>query len=772
MKAVPLPFQEYRGKGVLDFASSGVSDSLLLPHQQEQFLQQRWNNNNNNTNRRENCCYVGIEPTSVVVEAVRRNQSPPTPSSTLSSSHGSAGGGCTGGGVGCGSTDSTTGVTAANKGEKENNSSHQIPQGGGFEGRCGMEDCWESVLSESPDQDHSSILKLIMEDIENPSVVGLSKLLQGGGTGSGSHSQSQDVVEFNGFSLVDQSSVLHPNFVSSIDSSGTGNCSDFPFNTNSVNNSNNNVAARVCSGVNQNPVFSAVSASNLSPVSLPQGLFQPQQESSSLDDKVQVFNPQFVLNQNQAQFIPNPGLVLPLTYSQLQEHHHHQQQLHPQPPAAKRLNCGPPGLNYQVPKTPFFDSGQAQELFLRRQQQQQLLPHHLQQRPSSMVVAPKQKMGNPCGGGGGGEDVATHQLQQAIIDQLFKAAELIDAGNPELAHGILARLNHQLSPIGKPFQRAAFYLKEALQLLLHSNVVNNSSLTFSPTGLLLKIGAYKSFSEISPVLQFANFTCNQALLEAVEGFDRIHIIDFDIGFGGQWSSFIQELALRNGGAPALKITAFVSPSHHDEIELSFTQENLKQYAGEINMSFELEILTLESLSSASWPQPLRDCEAVVVNLPIGSFSNYPSYLPLVLRFVKQLMPKIVVTLDRSCDRTDAPFPQHLIFALQSYSGLLESLDAANVHPDVLQMIEKYYLQPAMEKLVLGRMRLQERTLPWKNLLLSSGFSPMTFSNFTESQAECLVQGIPGRGFHVEKRQSSLVLCWQRKDLISVSTWRC
>ncbi|KAK7339357.1 hypothetical protein VNO77_20018 [Canavalia gladiata] len=739
MKAVPLPFQEFRGNGVLDFASSAVagSDSFLLP-QQEQFVQ-RWNPH------RENCCYAGIEPTPAL-DLRRRNTSPPTSSSTLSSSHGSSVGGC--------STDSTTDAAAG----KENN-----PPLAGLEGgqaRCGvgMEDL-EGVLSESPGQDHS-ILKLIMGDIEDPSV-GLTKLLQGG-------SASQD-VEFNGvgvgFSLVDQSSVLDPipgvNFVntSSIHPSAPGNCSDFPFNTH--NNVNSNVA-RVGFGVNPNPGFPA-SASSLSPVSPAQRVFQPQQQhqpAEGLDEKLQVLTPQFILNQNQSQFMPNPGLVLPLTYAQLQEH---QQQLFSQPPA-KRLNCGPVGPNYQVPKTPFLDSGQ--DLFLGRQQQQlQLLPHHLQQRPS-MVVAPKQKMVNP-----GTEDLATHQLQQAIIEQIFKAAELIDAGNLELARGILARLNHQLSPIGKPFQRAAFYIKEALQLLLHSNA-NNSSLTFSPTGLLLKIGAYKSFSEISPVLQFANFTCNQALLEAVEGFDRIHIIDFDIGFGGQWSSFMQELALRNGGAPELKITAFVSPSHHDEIELSFTQENLKQYAGEINMSFELEILSLESLNSASWPQPLHDCEAVVANLPISSFSNYPSYLPLALHFLKQLLPKIVVTLDRSCDRTDVPFPQHLVFTLQSYTGLLESLDAVNVHSDVLQMIEKYYLQPATEKFVLGCHGLRERALPWKNMLLSSGFSPLSFSNFTESQAECLVQRTPGRGFHVEKRQSSLVLCWQRKDLISISTWRC
>ena len=178
MKAVPLPYQEFRGNGVLDFASgaaAAVSDSLLLP-QQEQFLQ-RWNP------QRENFCYVGIEPAVSGLDLKRKTSSPPTSSSTLSSSRASSGG-C----GGWGSADSTTGAATATVAEKENN-----PPQGGLEvvgqARCGlgMED-WESVLSESPGEDHS-ILKLIMGDIEDPSV-GLTKLLQGG-------SGSQD-VEFNG----------------------------------------------------------------------------------------------------------------------------------------------------------------------------------------------------------------------------------------------------------------------------------------------------------------------------------------------------------------------------------------------------------------------------------------------------------------------------------------------------------------------------------------------------------------------------------------------
>ncbi|KAF2315386.1 hypothetical protein GH714_039090 [Hevea brasiliensis] len=91
--------------------------------------------------------------------------------------------------------------------------------------------------------------------------------------------------------------------------------------------------------------------------------------------------------------------------------------------------------------------------------------------------------------------------------------------------------------------------------------------------------------------------------------------------------------------------------------------------------------------------------------------------------------------------------------------------------DALQKIERFLVQPGIEKTVLGRHRHPDRTPPWRSLFLQSGFTPFQFSNFAESQAECLVQRTPVRGFHVEKRQSSLVLCWQRKELISASAWR-
>ncbi|CAA7017325.1 unnamed protein product [Microthlaspi erraticum] len=375
---------------------------------------------------------------------------------------------------------------------------------------------------------------------------------------------------------------------------------------------------------------------------------------------------------------------------------------------------------------------------------------------------------------------AGYSDQGMITEQLLKVAEVIESGGDTcVAQGILARLNQQLSsPVGKPFERAAFYFKEALHKLL----LLSASHTLNPYSLIFKIAAYKSFSEISPVLQFANFTSNQALLESFHGFHRLHIIDFDLGYGGHWASLMQELVLRdnntntnsNASTPpvSLKITVFASPATHDQLELGFTQDNLKHFASEINISLDIQVLSLDLLGSVSFPNP-SEKEAVAVNLSAASFSNMPSYLPLVLRFVKHLSPTIIVCSDRGCERTDLPFPQQLLHSLQSHAALLDSLDAVNANLDAMQKIERFLIQPEIEKLVFDRSRPLERPMmTWQAMFLQMGFSPVTHSNFTESQAECLVQRTPVRGFHVEKKHNSLLLCWQRRELVGVSAWRC
>uniref|UniRef100_A0A7N0V0S8 Uncharacterized protein n=1 Tax=Kalanchoe fedtschenkoi TaxID=63787 RepID=A0A7N0V0S8_KALFE len=697
---MPLPF-EIEGKGVLDFE---YSDSVHH-HPQSELLLAAWTDKQL-LEQASSCCHLlGSEPTSVLDarRSLSLSPSPPNSTSTLSSSLGSSGSG------------RSTAVAGQEK--------------------CGVGmDEFENVLSDfgagvappgatpSPDQ---SLLGYFFGDhdqVHDPGLVSFNKFMQGS---------------------------VAPDF-----DMGTGmseSCSTFPLCNN----------GSVGYGSIPNAIFGQL-GSNTVPVAVSQHQHQYQQLMGSFEEKPQVFNPNFAINQHQIQPSENPSLFLPMGFGQ-QEHHGLIL-----PPHPKRLNTGmmlEQGVNnLQIPKIPFS----------LQNQHDPGIGHKLQLHSNPPPTRFQTGMTK-----GRGEEALLGSHQQAMVEDIFKAVELIQVGNLVLAQGILARLNHQLSPIGKPFQRIAFYFKESLQLLLEmngnsSNVTTSTALSnYSPSfGHILKIGAYKSFSEASPVVHFANFTCNQAILESVEGFDKIHVVDFDIGYGGQWASLMQELALRNGGTPSLKITAFASPSTHDDLEFGLVLENLNQFASEVKLKFELRIGSLDALTSMPLHVSNGEGEAIVVNLPVAALSCYPMSLPLVLRVVKQLSPKIVVSLDRGCDRNDLPFPHHTVHALQSYTALLESLDASVMNLDALQKIERFFIHPSIERMLVSRHLCPEKISPWRSIFLSSGFSPYQFSNITESQADYLVQRTPAGGFHVEKRQSSIVLCWQQKELVSASAWRC
>ncbi|KAK1408253.1 hypothetical protein QVD17_39889 [Tagetes erecta] len=359
------------------------------------------------------------------------------------------------------------------------------------------------------------------------------------------------------------------------------------------------------------------------------------------------------------------------------------------------------------------------------------------------------------------------QQQQLICDQLSAAGELILAGNRSHAQGILARLNHQLvSALGpsNPFQRAAFCFKEAMQMQMQSQ----SQLDLNPIDGMLKMGAYKMFSEVSPIIQFMNFTSNQTLLEALGDAKNIHIIDFDIAFGAQWASFIQELPTRNN--TSLKITAFASPSTHHPFELGLVHENLSQLAQETGISFTLEVVNFDSFDPRWFS--VSENETIAVNFPIWSACSHLSAIPSILRFVKQLSPRIVIAFDRGCERTDLPFPHYLQQGLQYYEVLYDSIDGANVVSDVSNKIERYLFQSQIERMVSGKLQFPEPMPHWKSLFAAGGYSRVCLSNFAETQAECVLKRMQVQGFRVEKKQASLVLFWKDRVLMTASAWKC
>uniref|UniRef100_A0ACD5U5A9 Uncharacterized protein n=1 Tax=Avena sativa TaxID=4498 RepID=A0ACD5U5A9_AVESA len=370
---------------------------------------------------------------------------------------------------------------------------------------------------------------------------------------------------------------------------------------------------------------------------------------------------------------------------------------------------------------------------------------------------------------------AANDEAAAVVDQLAEAAKLAEAGDAFGAREILARLNYRLPAApaaGTPLLRSAFYFKEALSLALSPNGDTPSPPASTPYEVVVKLGAYKAFSEVSPVLQFAHLTCVQAVLDELRGASCIHVLDFDIGMGEQWASLMQELAQRRP-ATALKVTALVSPASHHPLELQLIHENLSSFAAELGVFFQFTVFNIDTLDPADLVA-IASGDALAVHLPVGA--AHAAAMPAILRLVKRLGAKVVVAVDRGCDRTELPFAAHLFQAFQSTVFQLESLDAVGTDSDTASKIERFLIQPAVEQCVVGRHRAsieKAPTLPWRAVFSSAGFTPVQASTFAESQAESLLHKVPVRGFRVEKRApGSLCLYWQRAELVSVSAWRC
>lgn len=359
------------------------------------------------------------------------------------------------------------------------------------------------------------------------------------------------------------------------------------------------------------------------------------------------------------------------------------------------------------------------------------------------------------------------------VDELIRFAECFETNAFQLAHVILARLNQRLrSAAGKPLQRAAFYFKEALQAQLAGSA--RQTRPSSSSDVIQTIKSYKIFSNISPIPMFSSFTANQAVLEAVDGSMLVHVIDFDIGLGGHWASFMKELAdCRKANAPVLRITALVPEEY--AVESRLIRENLTQFARELNIGFEIDFVLIRTFELLSFKAiKFMEGEKTAVLLSPAIFRRVGSGFVNDLR---RISPNVVVHVDSEglMGYGAMSFRQTVIDGLEFYSTLLESLEAANIGGgncgDWMRKIENFVLFPKIVDMI-GAVGRRGGGGSWKDAMMGAGFRPVGLSQFADFQADCLLGRVQVRGFHVEKRQAEMLLCWHDRALVATSAWRC
>ncbi|KAJ7971724.1 DELLA protein [Quillaja saponaria] len=378
-----------------------------------------------------------------------------------------------------------------------------------------------------------------------------------------------------------------------------------------------------------------------------------------------------------------------------------------------------------------------------------------------------------------------------LVHLLLACAEAVAKEDYMLARRYLHHLNRVVTPLGDSMQRVASCFTEALSARLaatlttkptSTNSINNqnnipkppaySTTNFPPNSLeILKI--YQIVYQACPYIKFAHFTANQAIFEAFEAEERVHVIDLDILQGYQWPAFMQALAARPGGAPFLRITG-VGPSMECVRE---TGRCLTELAHSLHVPFEFHPVgeELEDLKPHMFNR--RVGEALAVN-SVNRLHRVPgNCLGNLLAMICDQAPNIVTLVEQEASHNGPYFLGRFLEALHYYSAIFDSLDTTFPADSAQRAkVEQYIFAPEIRNIVAcegaERIERHERLEKWRKIMEGKGFKGVALSANAVTQSKILLGLYSCDGYRVTEDMGCLLLGWQDRAIIAASAWRC
>ncbi|KAG2410598.1 hypothetical protein LR48_Vigan01g016200 [Vigna angularis] len=365
--------------------------------------------------------------------------------------------------------------------------------------------------------------------------------------------------------------------------------------------------------------------------------------------------------------------------------------------------------------------------------------------------------------------------QTSLADLLLTGAEAVEAQNWDLASDIIEKLNNasSLEKGDGLLNRLAFFFAQGLyykstnapELLLQRGAVSTHRDAFC---------LFQILQELSPYVKFAHFTANQAILEATEGVENVHIVDFDIMEGIQWPPLMVDLAMRKNSTTSLRVSA-ITVDQRGAASAEQTGRRLKEFAASINFPFTFDQMMMEREEDI---EGIEVGETVIVNcmidqwMPNRSFSLVKTFLDGVTK----LWPRLVVLVEEELFNfsrlKSMSFVEFFCEALHHYSAVCDSLGSSvwGSHKMASRLIEKEILGlRILDSVRQFPCERNERKVWEEGFYSLKGFKCVPMSSCNISQAKFLVS-LFGGGYWVQFEKGRLALCWKSRPLTVASIW--
>ncbi|XP_049409896.1 scarecrow-like protein 8 [Solanum stenotomum] len=369
--------------------------------------------------------------------------------------------------------------------------------------------------------------------------------------------------------------------------------------------------------------------------------------------------------------------------------------------------------------------------------------------------------------------------KQSIVE----AATAITDGKTNVAVQILTRLAQVADVRGSSEQRLTAYMVSALRSRVNST-------EYPPPVMELHSKEHavstQNLYEISPCFKLGFMAANLAIVEAVADHpsNKIHVIDFDIGQGGQYLHLLHALATKNTDYPiSLKITAITTEfTGRADNRVNSIEDDLKTLANKVGISLIFNIISCSITDLSREKLGIEHDEALAVTfayrlyrLPDESVTT-ENLRDELLRRVKGLSPKVVTLVEQELNGNTAAFVARVNEACGYYGALLDSLDATVSRDETGRVKIEEGLSRKLANSVAceGRDRVERCEVfgKWRARMSMAGFGPRPMSQqIADSLLKRLNSGPRGNpGFNVNEQSGGIRFGWMGKTLTVASAW--
>ncbi|XP_050384869.1 scarecrow-like protein 8 [Argentina anserina] len=369
---------------------------------------------------------------------------------------------------------------------------------------------------------------------------------------------------------------------------------------------------------------------------------------------------------------------------------------------------------------------------------------------------------------------------------LMEAASAIAEGKPEPAAEILTRLTQVTNPRPSSEQKVLDFMASALKSRV--NPVDNPppvNELFTPE----HAGSTQFLYDLVPCFRLGWMAANVEILEATledqSTTNKVHVIDFDIGQGGQYKHLLRALSTRqngNGKPSLLKITTVAPDNNGGEDRLRTVRDNLSQVAKQLRVGLEFHVAVSHQLSELN--REALGCgpdEPVAVNFAFKMYRMADESVSTdnprdeLLRRVKGLAPRVVTLVEQELNTNTAPFMARVNECCAYYGALMDSIEAvAKDSPDRVKAEEALRRKIVNSVACEGRDRVERCEVfgKWRARMGMAGFELRAMSqSVTESLSRLDYGNRVHPGFTVKVQNGAVCFGWTSRNLTVASAWR-